>query len=137
MASGSSTTGAPRPQAQPLQPGQASRLAAHSPAASLRSRVLHVAADHGDPQVGPGVQHLRLAPDRGGADDGAGRQAAKDRPDPARRSPAEDEHVPRILPRQRAGEHDSGRQLGFQVLQAMHGEVDAAVQQRLVDLLGE
>ena len=50
---------------------------------------------------------------------------------------AEDQRVAGILAGQRAGEDDAGGQLGFQVLQAVHGEVDAAVQQRLVDLLGE
>ena len=59
-----------------------------------------------------------------------------DRPDRAPH-PAQDQRIARILARQRAGQHDAGRQLGLQVLQAVHGEVDPAVQQRLVDLLGE
>ena len=50
---------------------------------------------------------------------------------------AEDQRVAGVLAPQRAGEHDAGRQRGLQVLQAVHREVDAAVGERLVDLLGE
>ncbi|MBN8927896.1 MAG: hydroxymethylbilane synthase, partial [Rhodospirillales bacterium] len=43
----------------------------------------------------------------------------------------------RILPLQRAGQHDAGRQFGLQVLQAVHREIHAPIGQRLVDFLGE
>jgi hypothetical protein len=84
------------------------------------------------------MQDLRLAADRGGAEHGAGRQAGirVRRIDRLARRP-EDQRVPRILPRQGAGKHDAGRQLRLQVLQAVDGEVDSAIDQRLVDLLGE
>ena len=67
----------------------------------------------------------------------AGRQANGSAGSGARAVRAQDQRVARILAPQRAGEHDAGRQLGLQVLQAVHREVDAAVEQRLVDLLGE
>jgi hypothetical protein len=50
---------------------------------------------------------------------------------------AEDQGVARILPLHRAGEHDAVGHGGFQVLQAVDGEIHPPVQQRLVDFLGE
>ena len=86
------------------------------------------------------MQQLRLPADRGGADQRAQRQAGERVGGIDRcigRAQAEDQRVARVLARQRAGQHDAGRQRGLQVLQAVHREVDAAVGQRLVDLLGE
>ena len=50
---------------------------------------------------------------------------------------AEDEGVARVLPLEGAGEADAVGEFGFQVLEAVDGEVDAPVEQGLVDFLAE
>ena len=82
-----------------------------SPARTFREPRLHVAAQQPDAQVRPRVQQLRLSPHRtvptsapvGSAANGsAGSGVPQSRP--------EDQRVARILARQRAGQHDAGRQ---------------------------
>ena len=72
-----------------------------------------------------------LAPQRRGADDGALAQIA-----PAF-DVAADQGIARILAGQERGEHQAVRQHGLHVLGGMHGKIDRAGQQRLLDLLGE
>ena len=74
---------------------------------------------------------LRLAPQRRGGHHRALRQFAE------ARGAAADEGVAHILARQEARHREAGRQLGRHVLHGMHGDVDLARQQRLLDLLGE
>ena len=48
-----------------------------------------------------------------------------------------DEGIARVLPLQRGAERQPGRQNSRHVLHGMHGEVDRAGEQRLLDLLGK
>jgi hypothetical protein len=48
-----------------------------------------------------------------------------------------EEGVARILARQQAADDQARRQQGGHVLHGMDGEIDAALHQRLLDLLGE
>ena len=50
---------------------------------------------------------------------------------------ARDQHVACIFARQEGGDHQPGRLRRRHVLHAVHGDVDAARQQRLLDLLDE
>jgi hypothetical protein len=79
-----------------------------------------------------------MASDGTGADDGALRQTGI-RVFIIQRvaAVAQDERIAHILTRQGAGEHDAGRQRGFQILEAVHGQIDAPIGQGLVNLLGE
>ena len=66
------------------------------------------------------------------ADDGPGRQLRQ------RRHPRRaDQRVAHVLPRQVARQHRPLRQVGRDVLHRVDRDVDAAVEQRVVDLLGE
>ena len=139
MTSGSMTTSASCSRPSRRSPASASREAAHSPPPHLVQPGLHVAADRAR-RAGPAA---RAAAAPGGAPSRcrSARRAAARRTgsagSPASAVRAQDQRVARILARQGAGQHDAGRQLGFQILQAVHREVDPAVQQRLVDFLGE
>ena len=68
MASGSSTTARPVGQAEPLQAGIGEQRGGAGAGGQLVEPGLHVAAQRGDGKVRAGVQQLRLAADRGGAD---------------------------------------------------------------------
>ena len=92
---------------------------------------LDVAAHRHDGEIGPQVQHLGLAPQRGGADHRALRQLRE------RGGLGADEGIAHVLARQQAGDRQARRQQRRHVLHGMHGEVDLAGQQRLLDLLGE
>ena len=74
---------------------------------------------------------LRLPPQRGGTDDGALRQRVDRRPFRA------DEGVAHVLARQDRRDRQAVGQRRRHVLHGMHGEIDRAVEQRLLDLLGE
>ena len=66
------------------------------------------------------------------ADDRPGRQLRQ------RRHPGRaDQRVAHVLPRQVARQHGALGEVGRHVLHRVHGDVDAAVEQRVVDLLGE
>ena len=99
---------------------------------------MHIAADVLDTQVGPRVQQLRGAAHAARPHHGAVRQGGVGivalRDFEVR---AQDQRIPRVLALQHAGQHDAGRQLGLEVLQAMHREIDAAVQQGLMDFFAE
>ena len=99
---------------------------------------MDVAPDGPDLQVGPGMQELSLAADGAGADHGAVGKAGVG----VRRIHdvvvlAEDQRVTGIFAGERAGEDDPRGQERLEVLEGMDGEVDPAIHQRLVDLLGE
>ncbi len=86
----------------------------------------------------PHVQQLRLTPDRGRADQRGGRQTIERRRRVGGMAVrAEDQRITGIFPLQRAGQHDAGGHLGFQVFQAMCGEIHLAVHQRFMNFLGE
>ena len=118
------------------QSQQAGRAVA---AADLFDAGLDVAADEGDTQVGAGVEQLRLAAEGVGADGGAVGQ----RGERGRRGSGVVQAGPRmravagVLAAEGAGEDDAGGELGLEVLEAVDGEVDAAVEQGLVDFLAE
>ena len=113
-------------------PPAASRMASASPASSLARRVSTLprsiddfAGRAGGAAPGPG---------------GAGWRCRAARPAAGRRGCsrlAADEGVARILALGDGGDDQARRQLGRHVLQRMDGAVDAAVQQGLLDLLGE
>ena len=125
-------------QAKPADPRQGQQARGAVAAPHLVDPRLHIAAQQRRAQVRPRMQQLRRPPQRVGADHGAGRQHAPGIALTRRRAVGpQDQHVAGVLALQRAGEHDAGRQLGLEVLQAVHREVDAAVEQRLVDLLAE
>ena len=99
---------------------------------------MHVAANVFNAQVGPCVQQLRGPAHAAGPNNGAMRQggigiiALRDF-----KVWTENQRVPGILALQHAGQHDARRQLGLQVLQAVHRKIDATVQQGLMNLLAE
>ena len=117
--------------AEPLQPGTREDGRDELAAVELGEARPDIAAQRHDGEVGPRVEKLRLAPHRGGADDGALRQIG----DAARA--LRDQRVARVLARQAARDREAGRQQRRHVLQRMDGEVDRAGEQRLLDLLGE
>ena len=109
-----------------------------SPASILARRVPTLPRRSANSQVGPRMLQLRLAAHRGGADlrpllQRGERVGGIDR----RMARRQHQRIARILALQRAGERDAGRQSGFQILQAMHGEIDPPRRQRFVDFLGE
>ena len=116
---------------EPLQPGQRQQRRVGLALVELAQPRLDVAAQIDDPQIGPQPPHQRLAAQRRGADHRAARQLGE----VARL--AADEDVARVLARQKRREHQPVRQEGRHVLGRMHREVDAALEQRLLDLLGE
>jgi hypothetical protein len=93
---------------------------------------LHIAAQHADLERGPQGQKLRLPPEAGGADPGVLGQVEQ-----GPHVGGADQGVAGVFPRGRAAEDDLIRQRRRQVLHGMDGQVDAAVQHRLVQLLGE
>ena len=88
---------------------------------------VHIAADVGDLQTeAEGVQ-LGGSTRRAGADPAACGELAEGQP------VAGDDHVARVLAERYGGERDAGGRLGRQVLQRVHRDVDAVVQQRLAE----
>ena len=92
---------------------------------------IDIAPERHDPEVGPAPQQLRLAAQRRGADDGLLRQCRDCRRFRRQKSLA------RIVARQYASDLEPRRQPGFEILQGMHRQIDAAVEQRLLDLFGK
>ena len=82
-------------------------------------------------QIGPQVQRLRLAPEAGSADRGARWQVHQ-----AFRLEG-DEAIARVFALRHAGQHDAGRHAGGQIFHRMDRGINASVQQRLIQLLGE
>ncbi len=85
------------------------------------------------PRIGPHVEaesergELGRAPGRAGADDGADGQLPEGQP------VAGDEHVAAVLAHRDGREHELGVGRGGQVLERVHGDVDAARVQRVAD----
>ena len=81
-----------------------------------------------DIQIGPEQPQLRDAPQRTGADDRAEFQIAQ---------LAADNGVVRFGALRYRGDGEARRQFGREVFQAVHGEIDAAFEQRFFDFFGE
>ncbi len=77
------------------------------------------------------AQQLGSAPQRAGTDARALGQITQHRAGPAH------QHIARVVARQHAADHEAGRQRRLHVLQRMHGEIDAPVEERLLDLFRE
>ena len=138
MISGAMITAASAARPRRRSPARASRLPSNSPARTRPRRVLNVAANGAHHDIGPGVQQLRLAADGGGPHDRLWRQRGERRVRVGPlQSSAEDQHIPRVLALEGAGEHDARRQFRLQILEAVDGEIDASILQRLVDLFRE
>ena len=106
-------------------------VASHFAGLELAQPRLDVAAQRHDAQVGARALGDRLPAQRGGAERRALRQLGE------RARLAADEHVARVFALEAGRQHQPGRQHGRHVLGRMHGEIDAAVEQRFLDLLGE
>ena len=119
------------------QAGQRQQGGVAHAVADLVEPGLHVAAQGDDLEVRARVQQLGLAAHRTGADDRARRQGGEAlRAVPAMTARPEDQRIAGILALQRAGQHDPRRHLGFEVLQAVHREIDPPIPQGLVNFLG-
>ena len=117
-----------------LRPASASSVASAAPSATLRSRVPTLPRIGTMSISGRRARHLRLAAERSGPDPRTLRQVGKAI---AARPVARDQHVARVLPLGNRRDLQPIRQPGRHVLHRVHREIDAPVQQRLLDLLGE
>ena len=117
--------------AKPLQPGERQKRGVAFPFGELAQARVHITAQEPHREIGAQALELRLAPDGGSADERASRELVETAE--ARR----DERIARILARQIAGDADARRQERRQILRRMHRDVDAPVEERLVELLGE
>ncbi len=114
-----------------LEPGDRKHGRVEGAAVELAQAGLDIAAQRRDGKVGPQMLEQRLPPRRRRADDGAVWQFAQSL------GGAADESIARIFARQEGREHEPRRQHARHVFRRMHGEIDGAGQQRLLDLLGE
>ena len=128
--SSSNTVAAASARPSRFNPASASSVASAAPSSSLRSRVSTL------PRRSTTFRSGRM---RRAAPAGAATTCR-----PSRRAAAgqvarlaADESVAGVLARQECREHKTGRQERRHVLRGMHREIDAAVDQRLLDLLGE
>lgn len=117
--------------AETLQAGQRQQRCMNVAGFQLAQPCLNIAAESDDLQVRPGAAHQRLTAQRGRADDGAVRQVGD------RSGDAAQENVAHVLAFQEGGEDQAVGEHGRHVLGGMHGDVGAAVKQRLLDFLGE
>src|SRR4029450_10093087 len=92
---------------------------------------VHVAANGLDDEIGPQRQGQRAAARAPGADPGAGAEALEAGGLPR------NEDVARVLPLRKRGEDEARREVGRQVLETVHGAVDSAAQEHLLDLSHE
>jgi hypothetical protein len=125
-----------------LRPASASRVAAALPipraALEPRDARVDIAAPVDDAQVGSQRQQLRLAPQRRGADHRALLQIGdRARSRSGTRTGGRDEHVARVLALGHAVDRQPVGEPRLHVLERVDGDVDLAVAQRLLDLLGE
>ncbi len=90
-----------------------------------------VAAELDGLDVGAEGVQLRAATLAAGADDRALRQRGK------AVILHRDEHIARVDARRRGGQRERLGQFGGQILERVHGEIDAALGERLFDFLGE
>ena len=116
---------------QPLQSGERQQGGVDLAGVELAQARLHVAAKVHHREIGTQPLDQRLPAQRRGADDRAMRKLVQ------RAALAADEGIARILARQHRHDRKPRRQHGRHVLGRMHGEVDAAGEQRVLDLLGE
>ena len=113
-------------------PAAARTTASHAAALQLAQPGVDVAAQGLDREVGPRGQDQRPAPRAGGSHHRA-RRAGRASPRAARVT-----RTSRGSSRGgKRGQAEAGRQLGGKILEAVHGDVDAPVEQRLLDLAHE
>ena len=89
---------------------------------------IQIAAHRFHGEVRTELAQLRGAAQRAGSDPGAGGQIGQR---------AAHHGVARVLALGHGGQHQARGQLGGQILQAVHGEIGAAVEQGFLNLLGE
>ncbi len=109
----------------------ARKVASATPSCKLAQAGLDVATKLDDPQIGPPRQELRPAPQARRADNRPLGQIAE------RAVAQRDKGIAHILARQIGVDQQPVRLVDRHVLHRMHGDVDAAVQQRILDLAGE
>ena len=84
------------------------------------------------------MQQLRLPAHGSRADQGALRQDSKRIIRRGRTaSSTQNQRIARVFAFQHTGQHNAWRQFGFQILEAMHRDIYAAIGQRFMDFLGE
>ena len=118
-------------EAQPAQAGHGEEGGLGDPVLELLHPGLHVAAELDHREVRAAVAKLRPPPQAGGADDRAGRKVGE------RAAVEGDEGVAHVLARQVAGDREAVRLERRHVLHRMHGDVDLAGEQRVLDLARE
>ena len=116
---------------KPVEPRASEKRRVGLPVGKLLESRFHIAAQRHDFEVRAAVQNLRLPPQRRRADDGAFRRFAQGRILEA------DEGVARVFPLQGGADRETARQHRRHILGGMYGEVDGALQQGLLDLLGK
>ena len=116
-------------QAQALQAGQCEQTGIDFAASHAVEAGLDVTTKQGDPQIGADGEELRLAADRAGADQGGGRERVERIGLIADFGVGgKDQHIASVFAFQGAGEHDTWGQRRLEVLQAVDGEIDPAVE---------
>eukprot|EP00958_Prasinococcus_capsulatus_P015766 scaffold1690_cov366-Prasinococcus_capsulatus_cf.AAC.2 len=118
-------------QAQALEAGVGEQRGVHDTLVEFAQARLDVAPEVDHLEGGMLVEELGLAAQGGAADDGRLGELAEGAVLEAH------EGVAHVLARQVAVEHGALGQVRGHVLHGVHGDVDAAVQEGLVDLLGE
>ena len=84
-----------------------------------------------DPEAGPSGQELRAPAEAARANANARTQIIR------RHRVPSDEDISRVLPRRNRRDHEPGRDLGRQVLQAVDRKVDVALEEGVLDSLRE
>src|SRR5262245_7862132 len=120
-----------RGQSEALEAGRGENHTVPAFARELSEPRVHVAANGLDDQIGPQGQRQRAAARAPGADPGAGPQALE-APGLARY-----QDVARVFPLGKRGEDETRGELSRQILETMHGAVDRAAQEHLLDLSHE
>ncbi len=99
---------------------------------------LHITPQQGEAKVRPDMKHLRLTADRRTAHECSFRQTVERPFRINRHAPfAQHQHITGILTLHRAGQHQSRRQVGLKVLEAVDGKIDPAHGQKFMNLFGE
>src|SRR6516165_8576374 len=116
---------------KPLQAGKCEHDGVGLAGGKLAQACLHVAAHGDDREIAAQPLEERLATQRGGADGGARRQLGE------RLGLGADEDIARVLAWEHRRDCKSRRQDRRHVFRRMHGEIDGASDERLLDFLGE
>jgi hypothetical protein len=89
-------------------------------------------------EIRPAMQQLRLPAHGSRADQGTLRQG-RQRIIRRRRAAAcaQNQRIAWVFPFQNASQHNARRQFGFQILEAMHRDINPPIGQRFMDFLGE